>query len=49
VPTNRSIHSQDGGTMFGRSAFVYKPEADTYSVRRVMFSPASRRCCVAIV
>ena len=30
VPTNRSIHSQGGGTMFGRSAFVYKPEADTY-------------------
>ena len=30
VPTNRSIHSQNGGTMFGRSAFVYKPEADTY-------------------
>ena len=29
VPTNRSIHSQ-GDTMFGRSAFVYKPEADTY-------------------
>jgi len=37
-------------TLFGRSAFVYKPETDTYicpagdvlSVRRVMFSPASR-------
>ena len=30
VPTNRSIHSQGDGTMFGRSAFVYQPEADTY-------------------
>jgi transposase len=30
VPTNRSIHSQGDGTMFGRSAFVYRPEADTY-------------------
>lgn len=30
VPTNRSIHSQGGGTMFGRSAFVYQPEADAY-------------------
>ena len=30
VPTNRSIHSQGDGTLFGRSAFVYQPEADTY-------------------
>jgi len=30
VPTNRSIHSQGDGTMFGRSAFVYRPKADTY-------------------
>ena len=30
VPTNRSIHSQGDGKLFGRSAFVYKPEADTY-------------------
>lgn len=30
VPTNRSIHSQGDGTMFGRSAFIYQPEADTY-------------------
>jgi Transposase DDE domain len=30
VPTHRSIHSQGDGTMFGRSAFVYQPEADTY-------------------
>jgi transposase len=30
VPTNRSIHSQGDGTLFGRSAFVYTPEADTY-------------------
>jgi transposase len=30
VPTNRSIHSQGDGTIFGRSAFVYQPEADTY-------------------
>lgn len=30
VPTNRSIHSQGDGTLFGRSAFVYKPETDTY-------------------
>src|ERR1700692_2454815 len=26
VPTNRSIHSQGNGTMFGRSAFIYHPE-----------------------
>jgi transposase len=31
VPTNRSIHSQGDDTMFGRSAFVYQPEADTYT------------------
>jgi transposase len=31
VPANRSIHSQGDGTMFGRSAFVYQPEADTYT------------------
>ena len=31
VPTNRSIHSQGDGRMFGRSAFVYQPEADTYT------------------
>ena len=31
VPTNRSIHSQGDGTLFGRSAFVYQPEADTYT------------------
>ena len=31
VPTNRSIHGQDGGTMFGRSAFIYKPEEDAYT------------------
>jgi transposase len=30
VPTNRSIHSQGDGTLFGRSAFVYQPETDTY-------------------
>ena len=30
VPTNRSIHSQGDGTLFGRSVFVYQPEADTY-------------------
>ena len=30
VPTNRSIHSQGDGTLFGRSAFVYQPEADAY-------------------
>jgi transposase len=30
VPTNRSIHSQGHGTLFGRSAFSYQPEADTY-------------------
>ena len=30
VPTNRSIHSHGDGKLFGRSAFVYKPEADTY-------------------
>jgi transposase len=30
VPTNRSIHSRGNGTMFGRSAFIYQPEADTY-------------------
>jgi transposase len=30
VPTNRSIHSQGDGTLFGRSAFVYQPDADTY-------------------
>ncbi len=30
VPTNRSIHSQGDGTMFGRSAFIYQPEADAY-------------------
>ena len=30
APTNRSIHSQGGGTMFGRSAFTYQPEADAY-------------------
>jgi hypothetical protein len=29
VPTNRSLHSQGDGTLFGRSAFVYQPEADT--------------------
>jgi predicted urease superfamily metal-dependent hydrolase len=31
VPTNRSIHSQGDGKLFGRSTFVYKPEADTYT------------------
>jgi transposase len=31
VPTNRSIHSQGDGRMFSRSAFVYQPEADTYT------------------
>ena len=31
APTNRSIHSQGGGTLFGRSAFIYQPEADTYT------------------
>ena len=30
VPTNRSIHSHGDGTLFGRAAFVYQPEADTY-------------------
>jgi transposase len=30
VPTNRSIHSQGGGTLFGRSAFIYQPQADAY-------------------
>jgi len=30
VPTNRSIHSRGDGTMFGRSAFIYRPEADNY-------------------
>jgi transposase len=30
VPTNRSIHSQGDGTMFGRSAFIYQPQADRY-------------------
>jgi len=30
VPTNRSIHSQGDGTLFGRSAFIYRREADTY-------------------
>ena len=30
VPTNRSIHSQGDGTLFGRSAFIYRREEDTY-------------------
>jgi len=30
VPTNRSIHNQRDGTLFGRSAFIYQPEVDRY-------------------
>ena len=30
MPTNRSIHSQGDGTLFGRSAFIYQPDSDTY-------------------
>ena len=30
APTNRSIHSQGDDAMFGRSAFIYQPEADAY-------------------
>jgi transposase len=30
APTNRSINGHGDGTMFGRSAFIYQPEADTY-------------------
>jgi transposase len=30
VPTNRSIYSHGDGTLFGRSAFAYQPEADTF-------------------
>ncbi len=30
APTNRSIHSRGGDAMFGRSAFIYQPEADAY-------------------
>jgi hypothetical protein len=30
APTNRSVNRQGGGSMFGRSAFAYQPEADVY-------------------
>ena len=30
VPTNRSIDGHGDSTMFGRSAFIYQPEAGTY-------------------
>ena len=43
VPTNRSIHSQGDGTLFGRSAFVYQPEADTYMCPAGHVLSASRR------
>jgi transposase len=31
APTNRSVNNQGDGTMFDRSAFVYRPEADSYT------------------
>jgi transposase len=31
APTNRSINNQGDGSMFGRSAFVYQAETDTYT------------------
>ena len=31
VPANRSINNQGDGTLFDRSAFVYRPDSDTYS------------------
>lgn len=31
APASRSVNNQGGGTMFDRSAFVYRPEADAYT------------------
>lgn len=31
VPANRAINNQGDGTLFDRSAFMYRPDSDTYS------------------
>lgn len=31
APTNRAVNNQGDGSMFDRSAFVYQPEADSYT------------------